>query len=372
MGQFSEIIGDDASPSAAMNVMTADKGFNFSSLTRSVLSRIVLPIVCWWTMSVVIILSIKSIVSEKRFPYSFALSGITNTSTGILAWLLAVVFRRWSPPMPSVTWDESLKLYLIGTIQGIEIACNNKSLEFLTVSARTMSGSSNVFFMMLTARLWGLERLGCMRLVVAILLMLGGALQGLDHFSGMELSHESSMYLQGIMLQATTMLAASQRWALVQMVTQRSSTGSALAHMSKSKLQLIARTLPITGAVCMLLSFIFEWQEMTADSWLHLDLAVKSLGIAVGIVILTVSELEIVRFASAVSLQILGTLHQIPVALAGVIFFQEEVHFLSALGFVLCIIGGLMYTRVRWVEARRSTSQEEIPSELVQRGLLHA
>ena len=44
---------------------------------------------------------------------------------------------------------------------------------------------------------------------------------------------------------------------------------------------------------------------------------------ACGIGILTVAELRLVHISSAVALQVLGTLHQIPLVITGVVWFQD-------------------------------------------------
>lgn len=46
---------------------------------------------------------------------------------------------------------------------------------------------------------------------------------------------------------------------------------------------------------------------------------------ACGITILTVAELRLVHISSAVALQVLGTLHQIPLVITGILFFQDSV-----------------------------------------------
>jgi len=79
--------------------------------------------------------------------------------------------------------------------------------------------------------------------------------------------------------------------------------------------------------------------------------------LAFGIVALTVAELEIVRATSAVAILVLGSLHQIPITIAGVFFFHETVRLLSALGFGFCLLGGLCYVKARYAEAPLFSSQ---------------
>lgn len=350
-----------------------------SFLSSSVASWMLVLVASWWSMSVMVILLIKSVIASGRSPGGFALTGAANACTGLTAWFLTLAVPCAQQPLPLLTWKESFKLGLLGMIQGAEFACSNKSLEYLSVSARTMSSSTNVLFMMLTARIWGLEKLGYMRLTAAALLTAGGALQGIDNLSGRHDSEEGRAFTRGMLLQLVAMLLAAQRWALVQLVIQRSPAGSALAHMSKSKLQLVQRTLPITGLVCFALSLYFEREALLGGAWLRLDLAATTFAISAGIVILTVAELEIVRIASAVAIQVLGTLHQIPVALAGIMIFGESVRLLSWFGFVLCIAGGLCYVTVRFRETRVGSSRERLareldgmPVEMADQGLLKA
>jgi len=347
-------VGEALDASPARSVISLRGGVTPISpiawLCSSTFLRVLVSVVSWWSSSVFVILLLKSVLQSGSVAGSFTLSSVTNAATGLLAWTLAHVFRRRSGiPFPELTWNEFATVLLIGLIQGIEIACGNKSLEFLSVSARTMIQSTGILFMMLTARIWGLERLGAMRLIVAALLTSGGVLQGFDHLSA-DSESESAAYVKGLLLQGVTLFLAAQRWSLLQWVTQRSQPGSALSQMAKLKLELISRTLPCTGVVCLGFAFFFEPGAFVIDPWLHADLALKSLGIAVGIVILTVAELEIVRAVSAVALQVLGTLHQIPIAVAGVLFLQEQIHLSSAVGFVLCVFGGLMYVQVRYSE----------------------
>lgn len=314
---------------------------------RVVAVKILGLVVTWWSTAVLITLQIKTLIGAGgSFPYTFALTGLINSLSGMLAGALACTVLASSPPAPSMQWHEVAKLFMIGAIQGIEYGCGNKSLDYLSISARTMFGSITVLMMMLTARFWGLERLDLVRLVVASLLVTGGALQGLDINENAKHA-ESSSYARGICLQFVAMLAASQRVALVQFVTQRSPHGSALAHMSKSKVHLVKWTYPITGIVCFAFSFAFEMDGLESARLFQGDLTAKVLMLAAGVVVVTIAELEIVRVTSAVALAVLGTVHQIPIAMAGIVFFGDRVRPLRAVGFASCVLGGLCYAMAR-------------------------
>jgi len=347
------VIGEGLDSSPARSVISLRGGPPVSPVAwicSSATLRVLASVVSWWSCSVLVIVLIKGIVQTGQTAGSFSLSTVTNATTGLLAWATAHIVRRKSGiHFPELEWGEFAIVILLGSIQGIEIACANKALEYLSISTRTMAGSLGVLFMMFSARAWGLEGLGVMRLVACALLTVGGVLQGFDHFSG-DTTSENALFVKGISLQGGSLVASSQRWALIQWMTQRSRPGSALALMGKLKLELISRTLPCTGVVCFLFAFWFEPRALEIEPWLHMDMILKCAGIAVGIIVLVVAELEIVRTASAVALQVLGTLHQIPIAIAGILFFQEQIHLSSAMGFLFCIVGGLVYVQVRYTE----------------------
>eukprot|EP00747_Dinoflagellata_sp_TGD_P143253 gnl/TRDRNA2_/TRDRNA2_176363_c0_seq2.p1 gnl/TRDRNA2_/TRDRNA2_176363_c0~~gnl/TRDRNA2_/TRDRNA2_176363_c0_seq2.p1 ORF type:complete len:366 (+),score=71.50 gnl/TRDRNA2_/TRDRNA2_176363_c0_seq2:102-1100(+) len=258
---------------------------------------------------------------------------------------------------------ETAQLFVVGIIQGIEIGCNNKSLEFLPVSVRTMINSTSVLFMMVTARCWSLERLGCLRLCAAALVITGGILEG----SG-ELKTVSDDGRAAVLLQVASMAVGAQRWALLQAVMQHSPRGSALGQMSK--LQIMTRILPITGVVCLCLAVPFEATEdstthasrgpLGLSAFMHVGpgmLLLSVVGISCGVVTLTVAELQLVHLTSAVALQVLGTLHQIPIMLAGVVLFQEEVGLPTIAGFGLCVCGAMCYTAARQEDKRFAAQQ---------------
>lgn len=326
------------------------------SPATSLVVQVLILVTLWWIAAIEVVFVIKSVVgsktSEGSFPYPFALTALTNGCTALLALglhhLMAYLHPGKGPPRTPLRRSELLKLLLIGLIQGVEIACNNKSLEFLSVSVRTMLNSTSTLFTMAFAKLWGLERLGPMRLASALLLTAGGVCQGLDSSAG-KTGEAELKYLHGVAIQVIALIMGAQRWALVQMVTQRSPRGSALAAMTK--LELAAWIMPVTAAVCAVLAVIFEPESLRPSLWMRWSLQWRVMAMALGIVTLTASELRIVHITSAVAMNVLATLHQIPIVFAGVVLFSDRVGFKSAIGFGCCICGALYYVRARQLDA---------------------
>lgn len=326
--------------------------------------RITVLVGLWWSAAIVVTLLIKSTVGSRRagpgealFPYSFALTSLNNFICGIGAWASAAFLRmrRHSTP-PSLNRYEMLKLLSVGLIQGVEIGCMNKSLEFLSMSGRTMLNSMNVLVMMATALCWRLERLGYLRMVAVLLLVSGGFCQGLgaedDTVASTAMWHE---FLRGVILLSTSMILGAQRWALLQFVLQRSSRDSGLGKISK--LHLMAFTMPVTATVCLVMAAFFEVGAFHSHHVLKPVLWGNIAGASLGIAILTLSELMLVHLTSAVAVQVLGTIHQIPIVLAGVVFFHDHIHAASLLGFGICILGAMFYVAAR--QKDRSAQNKE-------------
>mmetsp|Transcript_67655 Transcript_67655/g.120485 ORF Transcript_67655/g.120485 Transcript_67655/m.120485 type:complete len:212 (+) Transcript_67655:1-636(+) len=153
-------------------------------------------------------------------------------------------------------------------------------------------------------------------------------------------------FLHGVLLLLVSMILGAQRWALVQFVLQRSSRDSGLGQLSK--LHLMSFTMPCTAMVCLIMAAFFEAEAFHSHHALRPVLWRNITGCSAGIGVLTLSELMLVHLTGAVAVQVLGTIHQIPIVLAGVVFFHEQIHAASLLGFSICIVGALFYVAARY------------------------
>lgn len=384
----------------------------------------VLLVLLWWTTAVAVTVVIKATLGHRDesdwtvFPYPFALTCLSNGCVGVLTLLIssfyiypfpiarvaatavvdsldassestvqptdgyqrgnevesceatdAVLLDKQLPtPRPQMRRDEVIRLICIGAIQGAEIGCNNKSLEYLTVSARTMLNSSSVLFMMSTAYWFGLERLGFWRLIAAFLLAAGAILQGMPGSPGGDASivfkslksdfsaaSDGHVKYVGVLIQITALSLGSVRWAILQMVLQRSPPDSALSMLSK--LELTSRVMPVTSAVCFVLAVIFEADAFSSAEIFTVGLFGQVVTIASLVTVLFLVELTLIRLTSAVYVTVLGTLHQIPLVLAGVVCFGDRVSPFAVYGFALGIVGALCYARANALDKAESADQ---------------
>mmetsp|Transcript_115907 Transcript_115907/g.249050 ORF Transcript_115907/g.249050 Transcript_115907/m.249050 type:complete len:479 (-) Transcript_115907:255-1691(-) len=343
-------------------------------------ARILLLVGLWWTAAAVVIIMLKRILSAPStgrgavamFPFPFALAGMTNAAASFMQ-LLSVKAselqafeagsrQRKRPEAEEMTWKETAVLVAIGAIHGASVGCTNMALGYLMVSERAMLVSLHVLFMMTTARLYGVERLGRTRLAAVALLTLGGVLQGLGKADGTDIglaSVTSTRYLYGAGLQMLSMLLSSNEWILMQYVMQRSPRNSALGR--SSKLQLSARIRPVTTCVCLFFAVLFEADAFSPRYLMDPELLMRVLTIGVGLSVLSVSEMSLVHITSAVALQVLSTLQQVVFLVISVAFLGEKVSALSAFGFGVCVVGAMVYMSARRADA--ATEQHELPAE---------
>lgn len=312
-------------------------------------AQVFVYITLWWTASILVIMVIKTTVEPQGiYPHSFAFTSLCQPTTGFLAWLVAQFVYKTRPTPPKLTRREWGTLLVLGTIQGLEIGLTNKALQYLSVASRTMISSMGVLFMMISAWLWRLEKLGVWRLVSCAFLVAGGVFQGLDQSS--DNKADLHLYMAGVGMQLVSMLCSSQRWALAQFVMQLSPPESGLGQTAK--LQLLSMTLPITGVVCLPFVLTQEPHAYQGGQLLQMELPVRTLLVAVGLTAMLYAELKLVKRLSAVAFNVLSTVHQIPIVLVGVVFQHNRVGEFSACGFAMCILGALVYAWARRVELK--------------------
>lgn len=319
--------------------------------------RVGVCICVWWTCAVVVTLMLKSILgkasgtghTEALFPYPFAFTALTNGGMATIAGLGELA--RWAgarcgcgPGQEKGSFydpcflNDAIQLGAVGLLQGIEIGCFNKALEFLTVAKRTMIMSTSLLFQLGAAVPLGLEQMSLGKAIAALLLTCGGSLQGLSTWRHRSSLHDDGKSFYGYGAAVLGMVLASCRWALLQHVFQRARPESYLRQMSK--LQMLLCIMPITATVCCVLAAAFE-----GESFAHIDLHVLHGALVVSLILacMVTSEFVVVQLTSAVAMNVAAQLHNIPIMLGGVAFFHESIHPFAAVGFSLCLTGALLY-----------------------------
>ena len=223
-----------------------------------------LLVMIWWAVSAGITVLMKQTVNQT-YQFPFALTALTN---GLCGWFsMCICLCRGKLCNKKLRRLDVAQLLLLGIMQGVEIGMSNKSLEFLSVSARTILNSMNVFFMMISAKFWGMEQLDRLRILSAGFQVTGGFLTGL---SGRGSQAEASE-VSGALLQLGTLLIASQRWVMLQFIMQKTNL--------LGKLELSAWIMPVTSLVCFAMAAAFETQALSLSKMLDAGLPITVLTI---------------------------------------------------------------------------------------------
>lgn len=320
------------------------------------LSKVIALNLLWTVASSSVVIIMKRVVSkvdgeEALFPYSFSFTSMNQPVAGLLAFCLSkLVLDRDKPPLPKLTWGEFAKWVGYAFMAGLEIGLGNKAMQFLDVSAAQMLKSLSVLFVMLSAFCWGMEALGLLRILSAMLLVAGAAMQTAGQTSG-EQTEEFRNWAIGAGMIIFSLILSGQRWVLAQWIFRvERRKGSALGQMSKA--QLLARVLPVTAFVTLPLAAIFETEAFVDDAlldiWLYLDVFM----VAAGIAALLYAEFNLVHRLSAVGFNVNAAIHQIPIVFSGVIINHNDISRNALFGFSLCLAGALVYTAARYWEAK--------------------
>eukprot|EP00929_Paragymnodinium_shiwhaense_P001708 TRINITY_DN10193_c0_g1_i1.p1 TRINITY_DN10193_c0_g1~~TRINITY_DN10193_c0_g1_i1.p1 ORF type:complete len:439 (-),score=87.64 TRINITY_DN10193_c0_g1_i1:178-1494(-) len=311
-------------------------------------------VTAWWTAAVFIAIVFKKTLA--LFPYPFVITASTNLLISPIAWGLSRLTEKPpKEPAPAMELNETLSLLLIGCLQGVELGCNNTAVGLMPVSMKTMMHSMFVLFVMVAAALNGLESLCCYRAIAAALIIAGGVMQGLGAERRNESAADQSDHQHGAIFLLITMTLGAQRWALTQRVI-KSESPTALGRLGK--LEFMTRVLPVAGFICLGFAAAFE-REAFEVARIRRDLPYFSIPI-IGfcVVTLTICELSLVVRTSAVALQVMSSLHQIPIAVVSAIVLQEHIGSLSVVGFFMCVGAAFVYAYARLRAAPKDSAAE--------------
>mmetsp|Transcript_112823 Transcript_112823/g.319041 ORF Transcript_112823/g.319041 Transcript_112823/m.319041 type:complete len:366 (+) Transcript_112823:125-1222(+) len=353
--------------------------------------RVFFVAVLWWTFAVIVSLRIKDVLGSTAgqrpvFPYPFLFTALLNL--GVFLWsfivtrLLPILLYRARKLPYSSTGSQHLRLLprevfvllLIGSLQGVELALNNMSYQFLSLSMNRMVMACCVVFQLFTAIAWRLEEIRMLKWVAAVMLVLGGLIQGmpcaqvrtplLAAICGTHppASREQRDSLLGWVLVGASVLTSTNRWAFTQYIFQRSPPTSAIRRLTKFQLLLYMSI--GTTAVCVLLASFFERRAFAQVAHIGDKITAIAARTSLCIVVVMVCELLIVSMTAATVMVILSVVHNIPIVLAGIVFCHDRVFRNQWIGFALCIAGAALYLLARnWDQSVLEADAEVVVEE---------
>jgi solute carrier family 35 protein C2 len=285
---------------------------------------------------------------------------------------------------------EGFMLLVVGLLQGVSVAAKNEALLFLSVSKRTMLFSLNVIIVMLLARLFGLEQLGKEKLAAASLLVFGGVLQEIATWKRVQGDAVGSNELLGCSLAMAALFIDSLKWVFLQAALtrqdlpsphgapeeptvvdadepaptgaadHRASTHPAMSERGMSKLRAVSWVM--LAGVPVVAGMVAAFEPGAADAARRSGsvLAGRVASLSVGVAAINVAEFALVERTSAVTFNVLANLHSIPVVMAGILLFAEEVVALEMVGFLACVVSALVYSWAKEKEKRQRLLDDEL------------
>jgi len=114
-----------------------------------------------------------------------------------------------------------------------------------------------------------------------------------------------------------------------------------------SKFGMVSLVMWMTTPVCLTLSVIFEPAGLVQATEKPMALASLVALLTLGVMGINIAEFGVVQWTSAVTFNVLSQLHSIPMVLAGVVCFGEQVEKVQVVGFGVCLLGAMLYSFAR-------------------------
>eukprot|EP00188_Purpureofilum_apyrenoidigerum_P001685 Plantae.Rhodophyta-Purpureofilum_apyrenoidigerum.ctg19525.p1 GENE.Plantae.Rhodophyta-Purpureofilum_apyrenoidigerum.ctg19525~~Plantae.Rhodophyta-Purpureofilum_apyrenoidigerum.ctg19525.p1 ORF type:complete len:366 (+),score=48.56 Plantae.Rhodophyta-Purpureofilum_apyrenoidigerum.ctg19525:90-1100(+) len=314
-------------------------------------SMIALLILAWYTLSASIIFMTKRLLNSNKFPW------ILTFSSNVIVTLIAFCVTRFPAYRPEPLSKRMLtRLVLpIGACVAFEIGCSNMALGILEVSFATVLKGSAPLFVMFWAIILGLE-IFTWRLLSSILMICTGiALATLG---------EPGFKTLGLILMLVSVAFSGLRWALTHSMLQ----GGEEARMSP--LNAMLYTAPATCLFLFPIAAVLEGRTFVTFVFEESMLGRLRIGLVFGMIgamvfVLLLLEYVLVRATSSLTVSVAAIFKELVTVIGGVIIFNEHLSVLNIAGFVLCQVGILDYTYMRYTRPEQTHTQVPSHEEII-------
>ncbi|CAK0845775.1 unnamed protein product [Prorocentrum cordatum] len=247
--------------------------------------------------------------------------------------------------------------------------------------------SLNVIIVMFLARLFGLEQLGKEKLAAASLLVVGGVLQEIATWRRVQGEALGGNEVLGCSLAMAALVIDSLKWVLLQAALAREEppppretpgepalvgadepappergapAAPAASERGMSKLRAVSWVMLAGVPVCAGMTAAFEPGAAAAARQAGSALAGRVVPLSAGVAAINMAEFVLVERTSAVTFNVLANLHSIPIVVAGILLFAEDVVALEMVGFLACVVSALVYSWAKEKEKRQKLLDDEL------------
>lgn len=245
----------------------------------------------------------------------------------------------------------------VGATMGLDIALSNLSLVFISVSFYTVVKTSSIIFTLLLAFWFRFERPSWYLFAVVAVVSVGQI---------MSVEGESSFNVSGFFICLTAAFMSGLRWTLSQRVMHRnpddpgdSAPGIKESHILEHPVVFVYQVMPVMCSVVFVFSCIKErwWISIPRSDWLNgpidllIDIVVVGCGATMAF-LLTLSEFELLRETSALTIMMIGVVKDIVAIILSMVVFGDKFGMDNVLGLSLCLMGVVGYNKYK-IEAMK-------------------
>jgi len=312
--------------------------------------------VAWFSFSTGLALFNKQVLGQKRggfpaplfltsmqFAFQFLFAKVA-IAVGVIEDMERERGRREAVPN-AVYWSA---LAPVGAAMGLDIALSNLSLVFISVSFYTVVKTSSIVFTLVLAFWFRFERPSWYLAGVVCVVSVGQV---------MSVKGETGFDLSGFFLCLVASFMSGLRWTLSQRVLHRdlnapgdSAPGIKEAHILEHPVVFVYQVMPVMCGVVFLFSCVKErwWISIPHSRWLTgpvdfvVDVVIIGSGACMAF-LLTLSEFELLRETSALSIMMIGVVKDIVAIILSMLVFGDKFGFYNIVGLGLCLVGVVGY-----------------------------
>ena len=308
----------------------------------------------WFVLSASLALYNKAIFSKKGFPAPL----LYTSCQFFMQWLLATWALQWPqlfndrdkrfvtrgrPVVPTDSWMRTI--LPVGFFMGLDIGLSNISLVYITVSFYTLTKTTSLIFTLFVSFITGMEKFSWTLTGIVVTVMLGEAAAVIG---------ETQFNAIGFFICLSAAAVSAVRWVVAQKVMHSSSSNKYGLH---HPVILLYHAMPVMTVVTFSFSCVHEqwweaekwdakqWSFHTGKEWAEAFATVLfGACMAFG---MTLSEFELLKTTSAITVMIIGTAKDLITIGASVVIYGDVLDAYNVFGLFLCLMGIIGYNNFK-------------------------
>jgi len=308
----------------------------------------------WFVLSASLALYNKAIFSKKGFPAPL----LYTSCQFFMQWLLATWALQWPqlfndrdkrfvtrgrPVVPTDSWMRTI--LPVGFFMGLDIGLSNISLVYITVSFYTLTKTTSLIFTLFVSFITGMEKFSWTLTGIVVTVMLGEAAAVIG---------ETQFNAIGFFICLSAAAVSAVRWVVAQKVMHSSSSNKYGLH---HPVILLYHAMPVMTVVTFSFSCVHEqwweaekwdakqWSFHTSKEWAEAFATVLfGACMAFG---MTLSEFELLKTTSAITVMIIGTAKDLITIGASVVIYGDVLDAYNVCGLFLCLMGIIGYNNFK-------------------------